>query len=780
MAFGNKLGKKIGAAYVHIGANLSPLRKQLRQAKVIFMKSMKSLARIARRAALAVGAGLAAGLIWATKAAIEQEQAEKKVATALRATAYAAGLTEKQLKKHAAALEEVTTFGDEAILAMQALLLTFKQVKGDTFKRATEAILDMSFAMDKGLQRTALQVGKALNDPILGITALRISGVQLTTEQDKMVKSFVAVNNIAGAQNIILGELESQFGGMSRITDSTSGKLAQLKNTIGTVAEGIGGALLPKINELAIRLTDWLKANDSFIKQKFESFLDRVTDSIENYGGAVGKVLKPTAELVGSIAGIILKFPKTAGTIIATAITFKTLGISVVGLVTALGTLGGPLIIALAGIGALVTVIVKLKKAANELSDAVEDYRKWDDPKFVAEFKRAARERVKARNKEIETVKKQQAEEEKLLKLQKRGAVKQASEAATQKIDDERNARRKLLQDRVSWLSKIQGMETTAAQQVLKDKKELRALEAEDFNTTFQRAKKAREIQRGLLSDRIAKLSKTPGTESEIAKSLDDNRIAGLKEVKDLEEAMAKAREELFRMEADDLAKALDGKMTGEAIYQLQKIKRERAAAKQTKESRIRTAIEIYSKLDGFEEELHSLRLKLLREQAKEYAKFLDGKLTRQEVYEKLVAAMEKEQGKKSKREQLEETASMFSQLEGFEKQHMKARVALWKIQAKEFSKSGLVTEQEAFEALLARFKSTNEAPEIQTQTADAVSNGFSSLDQMWRTLSTTTTSQEQRMFDLTKEQLDQNKITNEKLDVIIEQSTENKGIGVQ
>ena len=77
----------------------------------------------------------------------------------------------------ASQLQRLTGIGDETILAMQGILLTFTQIRGQVFKDATQVILDVSVAMGQDLQQTAIQVGKALNDPILGVSALSRVGI---------------------------------------------------------------------------------------------------------------------------------------------------------------------------------------------------------------------------------------------------------------------------------------------------------------------------------------------------------------------------------------------------------------------------------------------------------------------------------------------------------------------------------------------------------------------------------------------------------------------------
>ena len=176
-----------------------------------------------------------------------QEQAEIKTRATIAATGKAAGLSAEQIFKMASELQNMTTFGDEAIIGGQNLLLTFKNIGEDTFPRATKAMLDMSTAMGTDLQSTAIQMGKALNDPIAGISALSRAGVQFTGQQKEQIKTMQAAGDTAGAQGVILQELESQFGGLAEAAAEGTGGLSQTSNILGDVSEMIGKAALPAI-----------------------------------------------------------------------------------------------------------------------------------------------------------------------------------------------------------------------------------------------------------------------------------------------------------------------------------------------------------------------------------------------------------------------------------------------------------------------------------------------------------------------------------------------------
>lgn len=177
------------------------------------------------------------------KAAIEQERVEKQLQAVLKSTEHAAGLTARQLRNMADELQSVTTFGDEAVIGMQNVLLTFTNIggAGGIFERTTSTILDMSAALGTDLKNQSIQVGKALNDPIRGVSALAEVGVQFTEQQRELIKELVETNRVAEAQTVILDELQKEFGGSAKAAAETfGGALKQLQNAWGDVLEEMG------------------------------------------------------------------------------------------------------------------------------------------------------------------------------------------------------------------------------------------------------------------------------------------------------------------------------------------------------------------------------------------------------------------------------------------------------------------------------------------------------------------------------------------------------------
>jgi hypothetical protein len=216
--------------------------------------------------------------------AIEGQNAVAELEQVLKATGGAAGLTSQELQDMASSLQGVTAFSDETIMSGQAMLLTFRNIGEDTFPRATEAMLDMG-AMFGNVDTAAVQLGKALNDPIAGIGALSRIGIQFTEEQKEMIKNFMETGDVAAAQNIILKEVEMQIGGLAEAMGETfAGKMEILKNRFDEVKETIGLALLPILEQLMDRFTDFMPSIEAIggrIAEVFDAIADAGLGSTE-------------------------------------------------------------------------------------------------------------------------------------------------------------------------------------------------------------------------------------------------------------------------------------------------------------------------------------------------------------------------------------------------------------------------------------------------------------------------------------------------------------------
>lgn len=207
-------------------------------------------------------AGLGIGTFFKTVVdkTIRQEKAVKQLETVLTSTGGAAGRTAEQMQAYAASLQATTTFGDEAIIEAQAMLATFTDIQGVNFDETVSTILDVSQALGQDLKSSTIQLGKALNDPVKGLSALSRVGVSFTDEQKELIKSLDETGQKAEAQRVILAELRKEFGGSAAAAkDTLGGALTSLGNTwndLLEVQEGAVGPMKDSIRELESLLSD--------------------------------------------------------------------------------------------------------------------------------------------------------------------------------------------------------------------------------------------------------------------------------------------------------------------------------------------------------------------------------------------------------------------------------------------------------------------------------------------------------------------------------------------
>ena len=106
---------------------------------------------------------------------------------------------------------------------------------------AIPAIVDMSHEARRRLTGSAIQVGKALNDPVKGITALQTRGRVILGIAKKTIEQPVATNRVAEAQAMIHANCKTEFGGSAlAASEAGTGGLTVLRNEFGNVREELG------------------------------------------------------------------------------------------------------------------------------------------------------------------------------------------------------------------------------------------------------------------------------------------------------------------------------------------------------------------------------------------------------------------------------------------------------------------------------------------------------------------------------------------------------------
>jgi hypothetical protein len=305
----------------------------------------------------------------------EAQKVSAITAQVIKTTGGAANISAGQVAKLSTSISNMTGIDDEAIQKTSNLLLTFRNIHNevgrgnDIFNQATQAVTDMSVALGKDATGAAIQVGKALNDPIKGITALGRAGVQFTEDQKATITSLVETGNTLGAQKIILRELNKEFGGAAAAS-ATAGE--KMKTAFNNLQEAVGTKLLPYIDRAELALAGLFATMTTRTGPAFGDFKNKimpvltalqsmgetvrafVTDHLQPFltllsglGGAavssfafligntlvsaivalVGALLSPVA-LIGAVVGAAIyayfHFEKFRATVDSLAVTFQT------------------------------------------------------------------------------------------------------------------------------------------------------------------------------------------------------------------------------------------------------------------------------------------------------------------------------------------------------------------------------------------------------------------------------------------------------------------------
>lgn len=295
-----------------IGANVKNFLKGMEKAQKKFQKVGKNLTRTGRSLSTGVTAPLLALNGIALAAWDKQAKAIAQVNAGLVSTGGTVGYTSKELQKMAADLQKNTLFGDEEILkGATSQLLTFTNITGEQFQRTQKAALDLATRLDGDLKSASIQLGKALNDPVSNLSALSRSGIQFSDSQKKVIKELAESGRLMDAQNIILDELNKQYGGSAEAAAKADSGLVQLKNTLGDVAESFGKIIqenmkpfIGKVKEVAEKINN-LDTESKVKIIKFTVAIAAIGPAIIGVGVAIKGISLAIATLTSPITAII-------------------------------------------------------------------------------------------------------------------------------------------------------------------------------------------------------------------------------------------------------------------------------------------------------------------------------------------------------------------------------------------------------------------------------------------------------------------------------------------
>jgi hypothetical protein len=251
----------------------------------------KGIGRVVGALGLTLGfSAMVRGFQDATRAAEEAQVANdriEQIAISMGEFGAQTAKTTKRIQEYADSQEFIIGVDADVIKATQAKLLTFRNLTktagtmGGAFDRATQAAIDMAAAGFGSATSNATQLGKALNDPIKGITALNRAGIQFTEDQKALIQSLVDSGKMLEAQDMILSEIESQVGGTAAATATASSKMTI---AFGAIQEELGKVLMPMLD----RFSGWLVDSVPKVQKFFKELTDPTTVMGASWGRMIG------------------------------------------------------------------------------------------------------------------------------------------------------------------------------------------------------------------------------------------------------------------------------------------------------------------------------------------------------------------------------------------------------------------------------------------------------------------------------------------------------------
>jgi len=189
----------------------------------------------------------------------------------LRSTGEAAGFNSMQLMKMADTMAQATTHSAGEIVKAQTRLLSYSSIVGEQFPRALQMAIDQSARLGEGIEQSAETIGKALEKPSQGVTALTKQGFRFEESQKQVMKALEDTGRLAEAQAMVLDVMgESYAGAAEAARDTFGGAVIGLKNTLNDLLTGdTGGEGLKGVTGAINDLTGTL--NDPSVRDGFAS-----------------------------------------------------------------------------------------------------------------------------------------------------------------------------------------------------------------------------------------------------------------------------------------------------------------------------------------------------------------------------------------------------------------------------------------------------------------------------------------------------------------------------
>lgn len=324
------LSKDVVKAHEAAGKAAEGHSERLKKASGSALGFVSSMLGIASGATLVEGVSgawefLSESVSKAMEHANEAQQTQASLNASLQATGKTTGVTREMTDKLAESLSTVTTYSADNITSGEAMLAMYSNIGKNVFPQATKESLDLAAKLGISVPNAARLLGRALNDPIKGVSQLTRYGITLSAAQQDQIKSFMKTNDVAGAQGVILQALHGRLGDVATSMGSTlTGRMQIFRNQMELMQEKIGDAVIPiltkllgaispliawladKLPQATAAATDWLSQRLAPAVDQVRQYFQQVGDFVQNKVApafqTLQQKLQPFLSTVGNIA----------------------------------------------------------------------------------------------------------------------------------------------------------------------------------------------------------------------------------------------------------------------------------------------------------------------------------------------------------------------------------------------------------------------------------------------------------------------------------------------
>lgn len=231
-------------------------------------------------------------------AAAEKAQiAFNMTAAAVKSTGAAAGVSATDVKELSDKIALVAGVMPDVVQSAANMVLRFTNIRNvgvdKVFDETTQAATDMAAALAggvptaDGITAAALKLGKALQDPAAGLSALSRVGLKFTIDQQAQIKSMEKSGNVIGAQQLMLAAVATKFGGSAA---AAATPLQKLSTQFELLKERAGAQILPMFEHLASTLLGLVNPV-VHVASAIKDFLGAHWQVLASIAGAIGLVI---------------------------------------------------------------------------------------------------------------------------------------------------------------------------------------------------------------------------------------------------------------------------------------------------------------------------------------------------------------------------------------------------------------------------------------------------------------------------------------------------------